>query len=99
MIAGEVVRHERTRDLLMHHALLTGQWAKPPSLRDLLGRDPLPVDPRWSTPTEAEREARADAALTRERVIGEAQASIGHGSDGYLTEEELERAYAEARIL
>lgn len=100
MIAGEVLRHERTRDLLMIHAYTTRQWTDtPPTLREYLGRELIPVDPRWSTPSEVEQERRHDAQLEREQVIGDAQASLGYGAAGWMTDEELERAYAEARIL
>ena len=53
-VVGAYVRHTHTIDLLMRHALVTGQWSKPVSFRDLTGREaPLPLDPRH-TPDEPE---------------------------------------------
>lgn len=46
-VLGAHVRHEHASDLVMRHALATGQWQRRVSFRDLTGKDePRPLDPR-----------------------------------------------------
>lgn len=56
-VAGAHIRHAHAVDLVMRHALVTGQWSKPVSFRDLTGREePLQLDPRGEAPEDAEAE-------------------------------------------
>jgi hypothetical protein len=46
-VAGAMIRHAHALDLVMRHALVTGQWAERVTFRQLTGREgPLPFDPR-----------------------------------------------------
>ena len=46
-VVGAHVRYEHALDLVMRHALVTGQWARRVTFRDLTGRDePRALDTR-----------------------------------------------------
>ena len=60
MLDGAALRYELMRDLAGWHALRTGAFDKGTSLRDVLGREPLPLDPR----AELKRRAAALAPIS-----------------------------------
>ena len=67
-VAGAHVRHGHRIDLMIHLALLIGQWSKRVTFYDLTGRaGPSPIDPRGYavplTEDEEEQQARAAALL------------------------------------
>lgn len=101
MMAGYALRRAHERDLLAWHAVYTmqatGNYEKGnlPTLRDLLGRDPLPVDPRWTREPEP---IDVDAAHQRELNEATAQAAAGTGVIGHLSAEALALAYAQAHV-
>lgn len=47
-VAGAQLRYDHLVDVVMRHALATGQWSRPVSFRDLTGRDEpqVQLDPR-----------------------------------------------------
>jgi hypothetical protein len=98
MIAGYVLRRTHERDLLAWHAVYlmqaTGNYSKDTQLtaRTLLGRDPLPLDPRWQP------EVNAEAAWERDLAQARIEAQVGKGVIGKLSDEELDLAYEQARI-
>jgi hypothetical protein len=84
-VLGAHQRHAHLVDVVMRHALATGQWSRRVRFRDLTGRDaPLPLDPRLEEDIEAERNdddrdriARARAAIA---AATRAAAAAGAGA-------------------
>jgi len=70
MLDGAAIRYELQRDLFAWHALRTGAFDRGTSLRDVLGREPLPLDPR------AEQARRAAAMTPRTEKAARATAMI-----------------------
>lgn len=99
MLAGYALRRAHERDLLAWAAVYlmraTGNYSKETILteRTLLGRDPLPLDPRWMG-------ERAELAEDWERDLAMArtEAQAGKGSIGQLSAEELDLAYEQSVI-
>lgn len=99
MLAGYALRRAHERDLLAWQAVYlmraTGNYSKETILteRTLLGRDPLPLDPRWMGD-------RAELAEGWERDLATArtEAQAGKGSIGRLSAEELDLAYEQSVI-
>lgn len=85
-VAGAHVRYTHALDLVMRHALLTGQWSRRVTFRDLTGREePLPLDPRVveeeQTADDLDRIARAKAMLA-EATVRRAMADHGQAPEG-----------------
>jgi len=68
MLDGAAIRYELQRDLFAWHALRTGTWDRGTSIRDVLGREPLPLDPR----AEAARRAAALAPVSEKAARAQA---------------------------
>ena len=69
-VAGAYMRHTHLVDIVMRHALATGQWSKPVSFRDLTGREqPLPLDPRAVPDAEAAEEDAAQDATDQVKAM------------------------------
>ena len=76
---GAQVRATHAADLLMHHALVTGQWSKRVTFKDLTGRaEPLPLDPRWrqAAPAPADEAEPLDEADAMRAWMQQAEAQI-----------------------
>jgi hypothetical protein len=79
-VVGAHVRFEHAFDLVMRHALVTGQWAKRVTFRDLTGKDePRPLDPRARAPLteeDEERLARTRLWLAEGALIAEGRVHV-----------------------
>jgi hypothetical protein len=78
-VAGAQMRHTLLADVMMVHALQTGQWSTKRTFRDLTGRDaPLDLDPRIAdariaavdreTDDDRERRERNEALLAEHQA-------------------------------
>lgn len=97
MIAGYVLRREHERDLCAWHAAYlmqaTGNYKSEdlPTASKLLGRDPLPLDPRWQGPDESLTDAELEQLAQDE---SEARLATFRGA-GYPTGRVSPEAYAQ----
>jgi len=60
MIAGYARRRDHEKDLLAWHALRTTEYKEGTLPAALLGREPLPLDPRWQDPDESLTDAELE---------------------------------------
>ena len=73
-MAGAYARYEHQFDLVMRHALVTGQWSRRVSFKDLTGKEaPAPLDPRQrveeeQTEDDLDRIERAKVLLAEAQV-------------------------------
>jgi hypothetical protein len=78
-VAGATVRYLHAVDLVMRHALVTGQWKERVTFQDLTGRaEPLPLDPRGvrAAEEEASEEDPAEAARAMRAWMAQAETQI-----------------------
>jgi hypothetical protein len=87
-VAGASVRYTHAVDLVMRHALVTGQWKERVTFEALTGRaQPLPLDPRGRPAEAADHEDDpADQARALRAWMAQAETQI-RASGGIRVEE------------
>jgi hypothetical protein len=84
-VAGAMIRYTHQLDLVMRHALVTGQWTKRMTFKDLTGREqPLPLDPRGMVVEAEERSEESDEEQARGMRAWMAQAEAQIRASGAI---------------